>query len=47
MVGGDKLTYAFDSSSLATDMIETKILFNSVISANNARFMTGDIKNST
>ena len=32
VVGGDKLEYEFDSGSPTTDLTETKILFNSVIS---------------
>ena len=32
VAGGDKLEYEYDSGSPATDMLETKLLFNSVIS---------------
>ena len=32
VVGGDELEYKFDSCSLATNLLETKILFISVIS---------------
>ena len=31
VVGGDLLTYEHDSGSPATDFLETKLLFNSVI----------------
>ena len=46
VVGGDKLQYAADAGSPATDLVETKILFNSVISdANNgAKFCSIDLK---
>ena len=46
LVGGDKLPYEHDAGSPATDMIETKLLFNSVISdaKNGARFMSMDLK---
>ena len=45
-VGGDKLSYPFDSGSPAANMVETKLLLNSVISnsSKGARFMTLDIK---
>lgn len=32
VVGGDKLDYEFESRSPAANMLETKLLFNSVIS---------------
>ena len=32
VIGGDKLPYDSDSGSPAADMLETKILFNSVMS---------------
>ena len=46
VVGGDKLHYDEDSGSPTTNMLETKILINSVISDadKGARFMTMDIK---
>ena len=46
VIGGDKLPYENDSGSPATDLIETKILFNSVISdaKRGARFMSLDLK---
>ena len=46
VVGGDKLEWNFDAGSPATDMVETKLLFNSVISdaKAGARFMSLDLK---
>ena len=46
VVGGNKLHYRGDTSSPATNMIETKILFNSVISdaSKGARFASMDLK---
>ena len=47
VVGGDKLSFEADSGSPATDLLETKILFNSVISdARNhgAKFLSMDLK---
>ena len=46
MVGGDKLVYDSDAGSPATDMLETKLLFNSTISnaKHGARFMSLDLK---
>ena len=46
VVGGDKLDYMFDAGSPTTDMLETKILVNSVISdaKDSARFMSLDLK---
>ena len=46
VVGGDKLSYTFDVGSLATDLLETKILINSTISdaQHVARFATAVIK---
>lgn len=45
-VGGDCLSYPDDTSSPATNILETKVLLNSVISDSQkgARFMTGDVK---
>ena len=45
MVGGDKLPYASDSAAPAANLIESKIVFNSVISTKGAKFMTIDISN--
>ena len=47
VVGGDKLPYNADSGSPATDLLETKILINSVISdarQYGAKFLTMDLK---
>lgn len=46
MVGGDKLNYTFDSGPPAANLLETKLLFNSVISDANkgARFCFMDLK---
>ena len=46
VVGGDKLTYQFDTCSPATSLLETKLLLNSIISDahKGARFMSLDIK---
>ena len=46
VVGGDRLTYAEDAGSPTTDMLETKILINSVISDadKGARFLSLDLK---
>ena len=46
MVGGDRLTYAEDTCSPTTDIIETNILLNSVISDANrgARFLSLNLK---
>ena len=45
-VGGDRLSYPDDAGSPAANMLETKILINSVISdaRKGARFMSADIK---
>ena len=45
-VGGDKLDYLDDAGSPAANMLETKILLNSVISDahKGARFMSADLK---
>ena len=46
VVGGDKLSYNEDSGSPATDLTETKLLLNSVISDSKkgARFLSMDLK---
>ena len=46
VVGGDKLVYGSDAGSPATDMLETKLLFNSTISntKHGDRFMSLDLK---
>ena len=45
-VGGDRLSYPHDSGSPAANMVETKLLINSVISdaSKGARFMSADLK---
>ena len=45
-VGGDRLTYTADAGSPAANMLETKILLNSVISdaTKGARFLSADLK---
>ena len=42
-VGGNRINYRGDVGTPTADMLLAKILFNSVISTKNARFMTGDI----
>ena len=43
-VGGDKVDYPFDVSTKTADLTTAKLLFNSVLSTPNARFMTADLK---
>lgn len=43
-VGGDRVDYPFDVSTKTAALVTVKILLNSVISTNGARFMTIDIK---
>jgi len=43
-VGGDRLTCLHDTSTDAADLIAIKLLFNSVLSTPNAKFITTDIK---
>ena len=45
-VGGDKLPYPGDASSLATDLIEIQMIINSVISDadKGSRFLSADLK---
>ena len=45
VVGGNRINYPGDVGTPTADMLLAKILFNSIISTKNARFMTGDIKN--
>ena len=45
VVGGDKLLYASDSTVPVTNLIESKILFNSVVLTKGAKSMTIDINN--
>ena len=42
-VGGDKINYPGAVSTPTAEMLVAKILFNSVISTKNAKFMTIDI----
>ena len=45
-VGGDRLSYENDSGSPAANLLETKVLLDSIISdaSKGAKFMTADIK---
>ena len=43
-VGGDKVDYPFDVSTKTADLTTAKLLFNSVLSTPNARFMSADLK---
>jgi hypothetical protein len=45
MAGGDKINYPFEVATPTAETLVTKILFNSVISTPDARFMTMDISN--
>lgn len=45
VVGGDRINYPGEVATPTADMLAAKILFNSVISTANARFMTMDISN--
>ena len=45
VVGGNKLPYASDSVAPAANLIESKILSNSIVSTMGAKFMTIDISN--
>jgi hypothetical protein len=44
-VGGDRVEYPHDVSTLTADMVTAKVLFNSVILTEGAKFLTVDIKN--
>ena len=44
VVGGDKLTHKNETAAPAANLIETKIMLNSVISTKGAKFLTIDIK---
>ena len=46
-VGGDQINYPGDVSTKTAGLATAKILFNSVISTNDAKFMTTDIKDFT
>ena len=43
-IGGDRIDYPGNKSTKTADMTTVKILANSVMSTNQARFMTGDLK---
>ena len=43
-VGGDKLPYYSDVGSPAASLLESKLLFNSVVSTPGAKFLSADIK---
>ena len=45
VVGGDRINYPGEVGTPTAEMLVAKILFNSVISTKNARFMTMDIAN--
>jgi len=45
MVGGDRINYPEDCGTPTADLTLVKLIMNSVISTEGARFMTGDIKN--
>jgi hypothetical protein len=45
MVGGNLINYPGDKSTRTAELETTKILFNSVISTQDARFCTADITN--
>ena len=44
-IGGDRINYEGDCGTATADLLTTKLLLNSVISTEGARFMTLDIKN--
>jgi len=44
-VGGNLIDYPFELTTRTADMVSSKILWNSVISAKDARFTGADIKN--
>lgn len=43
-VGGDKVDYPFDVSTKTADLTTAKLIFNSVLSTPNAKFMATDLK---
>ena len=43
-VGGDKLDFCGDASSVADSLATVKLLFNSVVSTKDEKFTTADIK---
>jgi hypothetical protein len=44
-VGGNLINYQFELTTRTTDMVSSKILWNSTISTKGARFAGADIKN--
>jgi hypothetical protein len=44
-VGGNLINYSFELTTRTTDMVSSKILWNSTISTKGARFAGADIKN--
>ena len=45
MVGGNRINYPEDCGTLTVDLLTIKLMLNSIISTQNAKFMTMDIKN--
>ena len=45
VVGGDKINYSGEVATPTAEMLVAKLLFNSVVSTKDARFMTMDISN--
>ena len=45
VVGGYRINYPGEVATITEDMLVAKILFNSVVSTRNAKFMTMDISN--
>ena len=45
VIGGDRINYPGELATPTADMLVAKILFNSVVSTRNAKFMTMDISN--
>jgi hypothetical protein len=45
MVGGHKINYPFKVATPTADLLTVKLLFNSVISTEGAKFVSVDIKN--
>ena len=44
-VGGDRINYPEDCGTPTADILQVKLLLNSVISTRGAQFMTADMKN--
>ncbi len=44
-VGGDRINYPGTVATLTAEMLVAKMLFNSIMSTKDARFMTMDISN--